>query len=91
MMTGDIKDLVLVCNTKTGSESTCPKSSIGGRVGIGVDVAKQAGRVGSIGFEGQTGHGSKQVIFKWVNRVADWVKFTRIFQTIFFLITKTIQ
>ena len=26
-------------------------------------------RVGSIGFAGQTGHGSKRVIFKRVNRV----------------------
>ena len=27
-----------------------------------LDVAKRAGRVGSIGFAGQTGHGSKRVI-----------------------------
>ena len=28
------------------------------------DVAKRAGRVESIGFVGQSGHGSKRVIFK---------------------------
>ena len=91
MMTGDIKDLVLVCNTKTCSESTCPKSSIGGRVGIGVDVAKQAGRVGSIGFAGQIGYGSKWVIFKRVNRVAGQVGLTCIFQQQKISITKTNQ
>ena len=48
-------------------------------------------RVGSIGFVGQKGHGSKRVIFKRVNRVAGQtdqiasrVELTRIFQTIFF-------
>ena len=40
-------------------------------------------QVGSIGFVGQTGRGSKQVIFKWVNQVMGRVGFTRIFQTSF--------
>ena len=35
-----------------------------------VDMAKRAGRVGSIGF---AGHGLKQVIFKRVNQVEGWV------------------
>ena len=41
-------------------------------------------QVGSIGFVGQTGRGSKQIIFKWVNQVTGRVGFTRIFQTSFF-------
>ena len=56
-----------------------------------IDMAKRAGRVGS----GQTGHRSKRVIFKRVNRVAGQtghglsrvasrVKLTRIFQIFFF-------
>ena len=56
-------------------------------------MAKQAGR-GGFG-SGQSGCGSKRVIFKQVNRVtgqtghglsrvASWVELTRIFQTIFF-------
>ena len=36
---------------------------------ISLDMAKQAGRVGSIGSRVKTGHGSKWVIFKRVNRV----------------------
>ena len=41
-------------------------------------------RVGSIGFTGQTGHGSKRVIFKQVNRVAGrvgsgWPVFFKLF------------
>ena len=47
-------------------------------------MAKQAGRVKSIGLASQTGHGSKWIIFKRVNRVAGRVRFTRIFQTRFF-------
>ena len=57
-------------------------------------MAKRAGRVESIGLAGQTGHGSKQIIFKRVNRVTGRVRFTRIFQTSFFFffsITKTNQ
>ena len=46
-------------------------------------MAKRAGRVESIGLAGQTGHGSKRIIFKRVNQVAGWVRFTRIFQTSF--------
>ena len=60
-----------------------------------VDVAKMVGRVGSIGFAGQTGHMSKCVIFKQVSqvvgqsgrglsRVTSQVELTRIFQTKFF-------
>ena len=56
-------------------------------------MAKLAGRVGF--GSGQSGHGSKRVIFKRVNRVAGQtghglsrvasrVKFTRIFQNFFF-------
>ena len=56
-------------------------------------MAKQAGRIGF--GSGQSGHGSKRVIFKRVNRVAgqtghglSWVasrvKLTRIFQIFFF-------
>ena len=61
-------------------------------------MAKQAGRVRveSIGFAGQTGRGSKRIIFKRVNRVVGQsgrgssqvmsrVELTRIFQTSFFL------
>ena len=59
-------------------------------------MAKRAGQVwfglvGSIGFVGQTDRGSKQVIFKRVNRVVGQsghelsrVELTRIFQTFFF-------
>ena len=47
-------------------------------------MAKRAGRVESIGLAGQTGHGSKRIIFKRVNRVTGRVRFTRIFQTSFF-------
>ena len=63
-------------------------------------MAKRAGRVWfglvrSIGFVGQTGRGSKRVIFKRVNRVVGQsghelsrVELTRIFQTIFFFFLK---
>ena len=47
-------------------------------------MAKRAGRVESIGLAGQTGHGSKRIIFKRVNRVTGRVRFTHIFQTSFF-------
>ena len=47
-------------------------------------MAKRAGRVESIGLAGQTGHGSKRIIFKRVNRVTGRVRFTGIFQTSFF-------
>ena len=54
-------------------------------------MAKRAVRVGSIRFVGQTGCGSKRVIFKRVNRVASQsghglsrVDLTHIFQTFFF-------
>ena len=53
-------------------------------------MAKRAGRVGSIGFAGQTGHGSKRVIFKTgqsgyrLSWVVSRVELTRIFQIIFF-------
>ena len=49
---------------------------------------KTGGSVGSIGFAGQMGRGSKRVILKLVNRVTghelSQVELTRIFQTIFF-------
>ena len=59
-------------------------------------MAKRAGRVESIGLAGQTGHGSKQIIFKRVNRVTSWVGLswvglTRIFQTFFFQLQKQIN
>ena len=58
-------------------------------------MAKLVGRVGSIGFAGQTDYRSKRVIFKQVSqvvgqsgrklsRVTSQVKLTRIFQTFFF-------
>lgn len=34
-----------------------------------IDMAKQVGRVGSIGSPVKTGHGSKLVIFKWIIQV----------------------
>ena len=46
--------------------------------------------VGSIGFVDQTGHGSKRVIFKQVNRVAGQVGLTRIFH-FFFQLQKQIN
>ena len=46
--------------------------------------------VGSIGFAGQTGHGSKRVIFKRVNWVAGQVGLTRIFH-FFFQLQKQIN
>ena len=56
---------------------------------IEVDMAKRAGRVGF--GSGQSGHGSKRVIFKRVNRVTGQtgrglsrVELTRIFQNFFF-------
>ena len=59
---------------------------------IEVDVAKRAGWVGPIGFAGQTGRESKQVIFKRVNRVAGRIGLTVFFKQIFFFsITKTNQ
>ena len=58
-------------------------------------MAKQAGQIGLIGSRVKTGHGSKRVIFKRVNRVAgqtgrglsrvaSWVELTHIFQNFFF-------
>ena len=63
---------------------------------ISLDMVKRAGRVGSIGSRVKTGHRSKRVIFKRVDRVAGQtgrglsqvasrVKLTRIFQNFFFL------
>ena len=49
-----------------------------------VDMAKRVGRVGSIGFAGQLGRGSKRV-----NRVAGRVGLTRISQTSFFFFSIT--
>ena len=83
MMTRDIKDLVLVCNTETSSESTCPESSTGGRVGIRVDVAKRSGQVGSSRVNrvyGLIESRVKTCHFKQVNRVTGRVWLTRIFQ-----------
>ena len=54
----------------------------GDRVEIGSSLGLV--QVGSIGFVGKMGRGSKQVIFKWVNQVMGQVGFTRIFQTSFF-------
>ena len=76
------------------SKSGCRLEIIGHKAHTQVDVAKRAGRVGLIGFAGQLGRGSKQVIFKWVNqvvgqsgcessRVAGQVELTCIFQTSF--------
>ena len=39
-------------------------------VHLKLDMAKRVGQVGSIGL---AGHELKQIIFKWVNRVAGWV------------------
>ena len=61
---------------------------------LGLDMAKRAGRVRSIGSLVKTGHGSKRVIFKRVNWVAgqtgrelSWVasrvELTCIFQNIY--------
>ena len=58
---------------------------------LGSDVAKRAVRVGLIVLAGQTGHGSKRVIFTQVNQVADQVGLTRIFKLFFFQLQKQIN
>ena len=78
-----------------GSHNHLPINNVKGVGRHGKTGGSSRVRVGSIGSRVKTGHGSKRVIFKWVNRVTgqtgrglsrvtSQVELTRIFQKFFF-------
>ena len=74
-----------------GSHNHLPINNVKGVGRHGKTGGSSRVRVGSIESRVKTGHGSKRVIFKWVNRVTSqtgrglsWVELTRIFQFFFF-------
>ena len=80
-----------------GSHNHLPINNVKGVGRHGKTGGSSRVRVGSIGSRVKTGHGSKRVIFKWVNRVTgqtgrglsrvtSQVELTRIFQNFFFFL-----